>query len=67
MSRLDEVTFDLMCGARVTVRVKVDVTRCRRGDGGCPTAAEVASMIWMAMRDEEERAPTPEDCDSDGG
>lgn len=65
MPRPDEVVFDLECGARVTVRVEVDASVCRRGDTRCPTPADVAGWIWMAMQDEDEHAATPGDCDSD--
>ncbi len=67
MPRPDEVVFELACGARVTVRVKVDVSACRDGDGRCPTAAEVTAWMWMGWEESGEPAPTPDDCDSEGG
>jgi hypothetical protein len=67
MPRPGEVLFELECGARVTVRVEVDVSGCRDGDGRCPTPSEVVAWMWMGWEEAGEPAPTPDDCDSDGG
>lgn len=60
MSRPDEVVFELECGARVTLRVRVAVRECRAGDGRCPTAVEIAGLIWLALQDEEAERPSPQ-------
>lgn len=54
--RGDELTLKLACGAELTLRVWVDPANCRLRDGGCPSAEEIMSMIWMALQDE--RAPS---------
>lgn len=54
---LDQVELQLDCGARVYLRVVVDTADCRRRDGACMTAAEIAGAIWMALQ--EQPAPAP--------
>lgn len=46
MLRADEVSFELDCGARVTIRVIVDTAECRRRDGQCWTAERIAAQLW---------------------
>jgi hypothetical protein len=57
MWRPDELVIDLACGAELTVRVIVDPANCRAHDGQCPTADDIAGLIWAHVHVVEIEAP----------
>jgi hypothetical protein len=57
MNRRDQVTVKLACGATVVLTVRVERRGCMTGGVDCPTASDVAGMLWLAAQDHE--APTP--------
>lgn len=54
------VRFKLWCGAVVTLRVSVDRRPCTCGRRDCPTAADVAGVIWLQLQEQDARAPSSE-------
>jgi len=50
MPRLDEVSVTLECGAVATLRVRVEHRdpQCEHED--CPSAAEIAALIWLSLQ-----------------
>lgn len=60
MARVDQVEVKLACGARVILTVRVERRGCQLGGAECPTAADVAGALWLAVQDYEARAPRAE-------
>ncbi len=58
MPRLDQVSVTLACGAIATLRVRVEHRGVYHEHQDCPSAAEVAALIWLALRDCELAAPS---------
>jgi len=56
MPRLDEVSVTLACGATATLRVRVEHRGVYCEHAQCPSAGDVAALIWLALREEELRA-----------
>lgn len=53
MGRTDQVQVKLHCGATVILTVRVERRGCQTGGADCPTAADVAGLIWLSVQDEE--------------
>lgn len=58
MKPADEVRMKLDCGASVILTVRVDRRGCMQGGAECPTAADVAGMIWLSLKEEEQWTQT---------
>lgn len=47
----------LDCGATVTLTVRVERRGCQLGGYECPTAGDVAGMIWLSLQAAELETP----------